>query len=90
MDASSTRLAVGGLVGVTGLCVLGVVAASFAVKGETVIVALTGLAGTCLGILGTLLLPGGRSSGAPVYAPVQVTPGAAVRPEVARQDDLRA
>ena len=87
MDASSTRLAVGGLVGVTGLCVLGVVAASFAVKGETVIVALTGLAGTCLGILGTLLLPSGRSNGQPGVvnaqsgiAGVPVTPGAAAQP----------
>ncbi len=49
--------------------------------GANLVAPLCGLAGTSLGILGTLLLPSGRLPGNgnngnnPVYAPAQVSPG---------------
>lgn len=77
MDGSSTRLAVGGVLGVVAMCVVGMVALSIHGKDGT---ALAVLAGTGLGIIGTLLLPpGGRpasnSPGPVVTVPAQVSPG---------------
>lgn len=84
MNDASIRLAVAGLVGIAGLCVVGMVAVEvFGHGGANLVAPLCGLAGTSLGILGTLLLPSGRLPGGngsgPVVTPA-ATPGLSVQP----------
>lgn len=60
MNDSTLRIAVGGLVAVSALCIIGMVASSVFGKSEAVAVSLAGLAGTCVGGLVGILVPTGR------------------------------
>ena len=69
MDGSALRLAVGGLVGVAALSVVGLVTLGALGRGVEIAASLAGLGGTCLGILGNLVLPSGRGSNGSVPVP---------------------